>query len=40
MAKPWRARPTIIASSSLVKRAISEPTTITARLASSIRRLP
>ena len=40
MAKPWSARPTIMVSRSLVKPQISEPTTMTARLASSIRRLP
>ena len=40
MAKPCSARPTIMVSRSLVKPQISDPTTMTARLASIIRRLP
>lgn len=40
MAKPWSARPTIMTTRSSVKAHISEPITITARLASSIFRLP
>lgn len=40
MAKPCSARPTIMITRSSVNAHISEPTTITARLASSILRLP
>lgn len=40
IAKPWSARPTIMISKLSVNPQISEPTTMTARLASSIRRLP
>lgn len=40
MATPWSVRPTIIGTSALVKALISAPTTITARLTSSMRRLP
>lgn len=40
MAKPCKVRPTIIGTSALVKPLSSAPTTITARLTISIRRLP
>lgn len=40
MANPWSARPVIITTRSSVDAQISEPTTITARERSSIRRLP
>ncbi|CAM5505530.1 hypothetical protein SMICM304S_02808 [Streptomyces microflavus] len=40
MAKPWSARPVIITTRSSVEAQISEPTTMTASEASSIRRLP
>ncbi|SCG09241.1 hypothetical protein GA0115255_125142 [Streptomyces sp. Ncost-T6T-2b] len=40
MAKPWSARPVIITIRSSVEAQISEPITITASEASSIRRLP
>ena len=40
IAKPWSVRPTIIDERSLVDALIRAPTTITARLTSSMRRLP
>ena len=40
MAKPWSALPTIMTTRSSVNAQISEPNTMTARLASSMRRLP
>nr|MCF0101083.1 hypothetical protein [Streptomyces sp. MH191] len=40
IAKPWRVRPTIIGTRALVKPLTSAPRTITARLNSSILRLP
>ncbi len=40
MAKPWRVRPTIMVSSWSVKALTRAPTTMTARLRISMRRLP